>query len=174
MSESLELPHVLEHTPAAIICSCEMQESVKERFSPPHFDKGKKRARNCSGRRKHQLNGYFRAHPSCLICLSSSNLCQLQQRTWLHFLDFSKGAIGADELITSKSWTCSLQLLVRVWQKSCRNPCLGGEAAAGSWDLQIPEHVLFQQWESLKERLSSAAKFQGRKLYPSTIKELKS
>lgn len=174
MSESLELPHVLQQKAThpcynnlqlwnAKLCRGEILPALPP--PPPQLLwQRQKRSKELHWEKEASAQQLFPCTP---------NLCQLWQGTWLYSLDFSKGVIGAAELITSKSWTCSFQLLVRVWQKSCRNPCLGGEAAAGSWDLQTPGHVFFQQWESLEERLSSAAKFQGRKLYPSTIKEIK-
>lgn len=126
-------------TPAAIICSCKIQNSVKERFSPRCFDKGKRWARNCRGRRKHQFSSNCHAHPT------SANYSRgLDSISWI-------SAAGAAELITSKSSACSLWLLVRVWQKSCRNPCLGGKVAAGSWGLRRQSMPAFNSESPLRK-----------------------
>lgn len=77
--------------PAAIIYSCEMQNSVKDRFSSPTPTLTK-------AEREQEIAAGDVASVPCTF-----NLSQLQQRIQLSFLHFSKSAVGADELIISKS-----------------------------------------------------------------------
>lgn len=101
---------------------------------------------------------FFYAHPTTANC--SRGLDSIS----------CKGATGADELITSKKRTCSLWLLVTVWQKSCRNPCVKG----GKQQLKaVTRRHQSMSSSNSKSPLSSAIKFQGRELHPNTIKEIK-
>lgn len=121
MSESLKLPQILEWEATYPSCSNFQlwnQKFRKEEILPPTaLTKAKRKPGTGVG------EGSTR---STAIPTHTQTLT-ITAETWLCFLDFSKGAIGADELITSESRTCFLRLLVRVWQKCCRNLCLERE-----------------------------------------------
>lgn len=115
---SLKLPQILEQE-ATYPCCSNFQlwnlKSHKEEILPPTTLTKAKREQGIAVGEESTRSTAILTHTQPL---------PITAETWLCFLVFSKGAIGADALITSESQTCFLRLLAKVWQKCCRNLCL--------------------------------------------------